>query len=882
MYNFELIKKEFVSDIASEVFLYKHKSGARLVFVKNDDENRVIMPVFKTIPEDDKGAAHIVEHCTLCGSEKYPLKDPFNVLEKGSIYTYLNAITCEDKTVYPIASTDPDELEKMARVYADALFNPLFLENEGIFQQEGVHCGENGINGVVLNEMEGAFASESKLLHHNLRKALYKECCYANYSGGVPDSIKTLTYEEFKAFYMTRYHGKNCLIYIYGAVDINLYMQLFDGYLIENSEEAFDDSIIVSNSDKAIKVKAGKKAKGICGAMFACCNAESYMECVLLSVLGDVLVSGDNAILRQSLVDSGKAVKIGGGYNAGSRATKLYVYAEGTAFYEFKETLKNTFTELAEGGIPKEKIKSSVDRLKFYIKERDFGYKPTGLFFGLELMKGLLYDDISFEPLKIEAILDKAEQADYSGLIKKYFVNKGVYGYTVNEEKDKVSFSMPINDEPLQKLRAQTDSEEMLSSIPPKSLKSVYPKPLWFDYSFENGCLFTEDKKSDIVYLDLVYPIAELNISAAALYSYGAPYMEKGFIEQTNMYFGKFMVEADSFTKNERGIPLLAVTTAFMRENIAECVGLINRFISGISFADGEKLNRLVTEQRANYQRGFSAMGNIYAVKRCLASLNYNDVLKDKAGGVGMYLWLCSPGDFSRVAQKVSDYIKNAKPIAVLRGNMSDKKYICENIELGNSLPPTVDISEKKVKAAGYIINSRVNYSALALKIPCYNGFMEVAESIIEKGYIWDKIRLEGGAYGGGCRFLRNNSMYMYSYRDPQLQKTIAAFNRVGQYLSELKLTKSEFERFAIGSAAELLKPVKNKTVNLRVLSQVLLGREYDKELENVRERLECSPDNIREIGLMLMENMDKAQSVSFGGDRIKDCFGADNCTRLV
>jgi hypothetical protein len=869
MYGFSLIKSEHIAELEADALLYIHTSGARLVFVKNEDENRVVMPVFGTLPENDRGTAHIVEHCTLCGSDKYPLKDPFNVLEKGSIYTYLNAITYEDKTVYPVASTDTDELEKMARVYADALFRPSFLSDEGIFRQEGIYKGEDGLNGVVFNEMKGAFSSEGKKLRYGLRKALYSSCGYENYSGGVPKHIPELGYEEFKRFYKERYGGANCLIYIYGAVEIEVYMKLFDGYLKDRIPKS-DCTVKANTVTEPIEIKAGESANGLCGVLWNCCRAESYEECIFLSVLGEVLVSGENSVMRELFVDSGKAVKVGGGYDDSSRATVMFAYAEGTDIAEFKTMLNQMLAELAENGLPVDKVESAVDRLKFYIKEKDFGYKPIGLFYGLELMKGMLYEDESFAPLNIEEMLDKSSGADYCALIRKYLLNKGAYGYTVKADEDEPESDMPINDESLKRFQAKQDTAEALSLIKPKPLKELSPKPIWFDYDFADGCLFTEGK-GDIVYLDLIYPIAELDISAAALYSRVAAYMEKDFSEAVERRFGKFYLQADSFTKDENGIPLLAVTTSFMRENMRECVELIKRLISGIRLNDTDRLARLISEYKADFKRGFTASGNVYALKRVLAQLNPNDVLKDKAGGIGLYQYLGSGIDFLHELIEVSEYIAKTKPIAVLRGSTSDRRYIIENIPLGDTLPKAVKINEKPLSQTGFIIPGEVNYNAVALKMPCYNGFAEVAESIIERGYIWDNIRLKGGAYGGGCGFLRNNTMYLYSYRDPQLKATMETFKRVGDYLSTLKLTESEFERFAIGSISELLKPRKNKTVNLTVLSQAILERSLDTETELVKQRLGCTQSDIRALGKTISDKINSAAltSTTLGGNGI-------------
>jgi hypothetical protein len=321
-----------------------------------------------------------------------------------------------------------------------------------------------------------------------------------------------------------------------------------------------------------------------------------------------------------------------------------------------------------------------------------------------------------------------------------------------------------------------------------------------------------------------------------------------------------------------------------MRENMRECVELINRLISGVSLNlnlnNADRLTRLVSEYKADFKRGFTASGNVYALRRVLAQLNPNDVIKDRAGGIGLYKYLCRGIEFKTELESVSEYIAKMKPIAVLRGSAEDRRYIVDNISLGKELPTAIEICEKPLTQSGFIINSGVNYNAMALKISEYSGFAEVAESIIERGYIWDNIRLQGGAYGGGCGFLRNNTMYMYSYRDPQLEKTVELFKRVGDYLAKIKFAKGEFERFAIGSASELMKPVKNKTINLTVLSQAILERSKDRETEIVKQRISCTPKDIQRIGEMLTDRVNEATFTTLGGDEVEKMYG--NCEKLI
>lgn len=866
MYGYELIKREYIDEIDSEVYLYTHTSGARLLYIKNNDTNRVVMPVFKTLPRNDRGEAHIVEHCTLCGSENYRLKDPFNVLEKGSLYTYLNAITYEDKTVYPVASTDAGELKKMAEVYADALFKPLFTEDEGIFRREGVCINKEGIGGVVYNEMKGAFSGEERCLLTALKKALYKGCAYEYCSAGIPGSIEELGYDELREFYREKYSPDNCLIYIYGDVDLEEYMGLYADYFTEGEKTDRDEEVRINDCKEVTEVPCGKDARQFSGVIFSCCRAESYAECIELSVLSDILTVGADSVLRKTLVDKGGAVNFSGGFDDVTALSEFYIIAEGMEASELKERLEEVFGKLIKEGIDKDKIKTSVDKLKFYISEGDFGYKPKGLFLGLELLKGLMYGDTSFQPLKIGEMLERAEKADYKALIEKYFIGKGVYGTTLAEDKkdEKSGKSFPLTGEFL----PISDSRSELEKIPTKKIEDIPKDIRWFDPILEEGCIFTENRESNIVYLDVAYPLKESSVSAASLYGKTVLKLNEQLLKRVKSCFGRLNIGVKCIEVNGGSVPLLVFSTAFLRERFKECIAVFNDVVRTAAFEDNRALERIVLSLKAEYKSDFVSRGNTYGVGCVMSGLSYNGKLNDMAKGVGMYNYLNSKTDMLNEVKGVAEYIKASKPILVLRGTKEDREYICGNIPGAGAMPRVYGGEPNSIwGGSAYIIPSEVNFNCLGVQLPCFKGYMNVVRRIAESGYIWDKIRLEGGAYGGGCGFTRSGIMYMYSYRDPMLERTYAAFEGIGKYLSEFDADSSELNRFIVGAANEKLRPIKDKTVNSRILDLILQGRTYEGELAQWNELLDCTCDDIRRVGNMFQSVLDKAVRVSFCGD---------------
>lgn len=865
MYGFELKKNEYIDEIGSEVFLYFHTSGARLLFVKNNDDNRVVMPVFKTLPENDKGQAHIVEHCTLCGSENYRLKDPFNVLEKGSLYTYLNAITYEDKTVYPVASTYKDELKKMAAVYADALFKPLFIHDEGIFRREGVCYKEDGVGGVVYNEMKGAFSSEERCLLTAIKKALYSGCAYEFVSAGIPDSIAELRYKELKDFYYKNYSPDNCLIYIYGNVDIEEYMELYSGYLTKSTGKNTSPEICTNEYKEIIEVPFDKTAMGFSGVVFPCCRAENYRECIELSVLSHILTSGADSLLYHAIVDEGGAVNFSGGFDDMSAVSEFHVIAEGMEASELRKRLEGVFSDIINRGIDRERIKKSVYKLNFFINEEDFGYKPKGLFLGLELLKGLMYDDTSFQPLKIREMLKSAENADYQGLVEKYFAGKGIYGTTLAVEKKKMMGKgyLPTGEFP-----SVNDSPEELNKIPPKRVKDIPRDITWFNPVVEGGCIFTKNEESNIVYLDIAYPINESIISAAALYGKAVLKLNKKLLDKVTGSFGRLNIGVRCISVGEGSVPILVFSSAFLRENMVKCTALLKEIIEESLFNDNQELNRIIASLKSDYRTDFVSRGNSYAISSVMSALSYSGRLRDMAKGIGMYNYLNCADTGINDLKSIADYLRTVKPLIILRGTLQDRNYIYNNIPHADAMPQactgkTADMSDATV----YRVPAKVNFNCLGMRLPFYKGYMGVAVRIAESGYIWDKIRLEGGAYGGGCSFTRNGIFLMYSYRDPMVESTYTAFEGIGQYFGEFDADRKELERFIVGAANARLRPVKDKNVCPMVLDMVLQGRTYERELTLWKELLDCKCSDIRQMGDMILSACDSGIKVSLCGD---------------
>lgn len=842
MYGFKLVKKEYIKDIDADGFLYAHKSGARLLFVKNEDKNRVFMPVFNTLPTDNSGAAHIVEHCTLLGSEKYPLKDPFARLAKCSVYTYLNAITYPDKTVYPVASTDEEELYKMAQVYLNGVFKPLMLENEGIFQQEGVRFDKKGASGIVLNEMKGYFDNSLNVLYESLKGELYKSCNYKNCSAGIPKDIENLTFERFKQFYKEKYRADNCIIYVYGDLDIEKYMQLAEPYLVGQGEKKADESLCISSADKPIGVKVDKTDK-LSGAVFSGCGGKNYKERIMLQVLKEVFKEEYKGTPQLEFV-----------YNCDEKSDTFFVSAQ-CEFSCFKDSLKAFFDKIEKDGFSRQSIENAVNKLKLFYKEKDFGYKPVGLFYGLELVNGLICGQSTLACGNLEDVLNEAEQADFAGLFEKYFACKGVWGYTCKGENETKVAPKGENDAPFLEF-INTPERVDAGIIKGKKLESFNCDIYFPEIRVENGVAFTKGK-GDIVYLDLLYPIDTERVSAGALYGH--------LLEMSGIgSFGKLSTGIAVVEVDDKAMVAFKISMAFLRNKIESSLTELKNIF--------EK-NSCRALDKSIFMKKLYSKGKELAALQSLSCLSRGYAVKNMAEGTG---FLLSFGKEN--ADSFSGYIKNIKPFALLRGNEKDRKYICDNIELAKDMPLLQKNDAELGKNIGFVIGSQMNCNSLSLKLPKWSAAHEVAAMIAEQYYFWDTVRSTGGAYGAECRLTKNGLLSMTSDRDLLVKETFDTFKNTGEYLTSLKLSDDDFASALISCAWKMTKPVKEKEINERVLSYLLFGDSLESEKEKLCKMLSLTPCDIKRVGAEISGNMKNCAIASIGGERVAAFF--ENCIK--
>ena len=444
---YRLRQVKHIPELNSDGMILEHKkTGANIFLMSNEDNNKVFCIGFRTPPSDSTGVPHIIEHTVLCGSDKFPVKDPFVELVKGSLNTFLNAMTYPDKTVYPIASCNDTDFQNLMDVYMDAVFHPNIGKEKKIFMQEGWHYeleepeGEITYNGVVYNEMKGVFSAPESVLDSYIHTAMFPDTCYGVESGGDPEDIVKLTYEDYLAFYHKYYHPSNSYIYLYGDMDMTEKLRWLDEeYLGKYDRKEIDSEIQIQKKFKEPIEReifySVSESESLDHATYLSINTQagnelSPKEYVAFQILEYVLLDAPGAPLKKALLDAGIGDDIMGGYEYGILQPYFSVIAKNAEREqkdEFVKVVKSTLKRLADGGIDEKSLKAGINNYEFQYREADYGSAPKGLMYGLQCLDSWLYGGDPMMHLEYEdtfaALKEGADNGYFEGLIKTYLLD---------------------------------------------------------------------------------------------------------------------------------------------------------------------------------------------------------------------------------------------------------------------------------------------------------------------------------------------------------------------------------------------------------------------------------------------------------------------------
>ncbi len=888
-HNFKLIKKQNIAEMKSLVSLYRHnKTGAQLLSVVNDDENKVFSMNFRTPPVDSTGMPHILEHSVLGGSEKYPVKEPFVELVKGSLATFVNAMTYPDKTVYPVASQNIQDFYNLIDVYVDAVLHPLITEET--LMQEGWHYELNDLKepltykGVVFNEMKGVYSDPDSLLETAVYQSLFPKHIYGHDYGGDPRVIPELTYKNFVKFHKTLYHPSNSFIFFYGNDDPDARLKLMNGYLSGYKASKVKSKIPELKPFKKPRVveipyqvdaDADLSKKHYITINWVLPDKSDAVLAFSMNILGHILIGTSASPLRKALIDSGLGEDLAGGGMETSIRENIFstglkgIHAEDGEKVE--QLIFDTLEKLAREGIDPDTIAASINTTEFRLRENNTGGFPRGLSAMLRAMTTWLYDDSPFKLLAFEKPFGKMKEKlakdkfYFEKLIRKYLLNnpyRSILRLTPDPElgqrieadekarlaKAQKKMSAKKLNQVLEETRLLKEHQEM-----PNSPEALATLPM----------LKLEDLDKQNKYLPLeVIDYAGVNILYHDLFTNGILYFDIGFdmralpqdLLPMMSIFGRALMQLGTQTedyvklsqrigKSTGGIHTATVSSAGVgsHENVIKffvsgkstadkssaLLEIIKDILLTVNFDNRERFKQIVLESKSGLESGLVPSGHAFAHRRLHSQFTETGWVSEQIGGVDALFFLRNLADeiesnWAGVLAK----LEAVRDTLVTRSGMicnvtldSDnvKKFTAHLHDFIQALPdkpvshPAWNF-EPTLNKEGLAIPAQVNYVGKAMNLYKagfeMDGSSEVVMNFLRLSYLWDKIRVQGGAYGAFCTFDDLTGVFAYlSYRDPNLAETLEHYNAAAGFLKNLdsnSLSEQELTKNIIGVIGDM------------------------------------------------------------------------------
>lgn len=949
---YELIQKETLEGLKSEGYLLRHKkSGARVVLVKNDDDNKVFTIGFRTPPKDSTGVPHIIEHTVLCGSREFPVKDPFVELVKGSLNTFLNAITYPDKTVYPVASCNEKDFKNLMHVYMDAVFYPAIYEHEEIFRQEGwsyqLEAADDKLtyNGVVYNEMKGAFSSPEDVLYRVVMNTLFPDTTYANESGGDPEYIPDLTYEQFLNFHRKFYHPSNSYIYLYGDMDMEERLNWMDAhYLSAFTVQEVDSQISFQKPFTQMTEKV---------TSYSITNAESEEDNTYLSynkVIGDsldrelyqafqildyALLSAPGAPLKKALVDAGIGKDIMGSYENGTLQPMMSIIAKNANACqkdEFVKVIEDTLKSIVANGLSKKALEAGINYHEFRYREADFGSFPKGLMCGLQIFDSWLYDDtkpfIHVEALDtFETLKAKADTGYFEELIQKYLLDnqhgaivivkpeKGLTAKTEAALEEKLqaykdSLTAEEVEELVQKTKALTayqeepSEKEDLEKIPVLQREDISREiaPIYNEEikAGNTTVVFHDIETNGIGYVNLIFDMS--GIEEELLPYTGILQSVLGVIDTENYEYGELFNEINAQTggigtslelytdvtkvKEKEFRPTFEMRAKALYHQLPIAFCMMEEILLRSKLDDEKRLKEIVAQTKSRLQMRIQSSGHISAAMRAMAYHSPTARMKDMTAGIEYYELICDLA--AHFDEKKEMLIKTLKHLAeeifspsrLIVSYTAAKEGLSQACDLVKALEEKlteygkekhqVEIACEK-KNEGFKTASKVQYVATAGNFIDagyeYTGALQILKVILSYEYLWQNIRVKGGAYGCMSSFNRLGDSYLVSFRDPHLKNTLEVYEGVAEYLRRFDIDERDMTKYIIGTISNIDQPMTPAIKGSRSMNLYLNHVTAEMIQKERQQILEATQEDIRKLADIVEAVVSQKNICVIGGE---------------
>ncbi|ARC86454.1 peptidase M16 inactive domain protein [Clostridium argentinense CDC 2741] len=957
-HGFKLLEQEKIDEIQSVARVFEHvKTGARLLHLENEDDNKLFSIGFRTTPTDSTGVAHILEHSVLCGSRKFKTKDPFADIAKSSLNTFLNAMTYTDKTIYPVSSRNHKDFMNLMDVYLDAVLYPRIYEKHDILRQEGwryeVDPKTNKLSykGVVYSEMQGALSSPEQVICSDIYSSLFPNTTYAFVSGGDPEEIPNLTQKDFEKFHSKFYHPSNSYIFLYGDQNLEQclkfineeYLNDFDRIEIPShieNVEAFK-SMVEKASQYSISEDEEEKNKAFLALSFAfeeTSNAKAYLT---NEILYNMLIESSASPIKEALLKAGIGECIITIDEMNMDPTKQMLFpivvknADSSMKDKFKEIVLRTLKELVKNDIDENQLQAAINTVEFNLREADpWRIANKGIQYNEKVLNSWIYDGNPLAHLKYEKSLNDIKEAIkdryFENFIEKNMVKNSHCSLVVlnpkkglENEKNKAleekleKYGVSLSEEDLQKLidrnkklqeaQVKVDTEEEKKTIPKLPMEEIDKKAEQIPQEVikEQGITILKHhiNTNKIAYINLLFDgkiieeeyipyLGLLGDILGELDTERKTYSE--LITEVYKNTGGITFKNEIYTEknNDRVYhPKFTIKSKVISDNIPKLLELINEIITTTKFDDMNRIKQVIQEIKSKLQMRIINAGHEIAMNKAFSKFSYAQEYKNRINGASYYEFICNleknfednSDEIKNNLMKVYETIfnKNNLIVSIVGEETESQKLLSSiNIILDNIKDSICEVPKFEYKQAndveGLITASNVQYVVKGFNFAKldyrYSGKMKVLQNILESEYLYPRVRLQGGAYGCYIDMSNDGNLAFFSYRDPNLARTIDVYNETYKFLEDVDFSKEDMENFIIGTVGRVYKPLTPDKKGEKAVGDYICNITYEDIQRERDEILNTTIEDIKSYAKMIKSGMDEHYCCVVGNEgKIKE-----------
>ena len=919
-HGFTYLRSEELPELEGTAHIMRHDaSGARLLFIRNDDDNKAFSISFKTPPKDDTGVFHILEHSVLCGSRKFPVKEPFVNLLKNSMQTFLNAMTFSDKTMYPVASTNSLDLMNLMDVYMDAVLNPAIYSKETIFSQEGWHVenkdGRLSFNGVVYNEMKGALSDPADVLNQGLSAKLFPSTAYGFVSGGLPRAIPSLSYQDFLAAHRRHYRLDNSYLILYGNLDLDTFLAFLDDNYLTPYARLNTDSpgpwplrlqeplISFGNTVKMCTAPENETmAIGYVAGTF-----RDRRRMTALSVLLDAVAGSNEAPLKRALIDADLGADASVFLMDGTLQPYACLEIRGMrkdAAARVRRVFEEAVARIAKQGIGDDLLEAAISHEEFFLRERNFGI-ADGVAFSMTALSSWLYDDDN--PCSYLRFADDfaflREQIGtgyFEHLLEDIFIHNNhvadMHVVPVAEEEPDCALQalqekatpdylerIDRSVEELRRAQEAPDTPEQLATLPALHVADIdpaKPEPAYEllpdaspacvrHWAPTHGIAYASQFFSleNIAFDDLPYVALLSQLLCQLETAQHTPAQLDVAISANlgNLSFSTVILDKDDTTKEPSAMLLCSASALEPKaDTMAE---LAHEVMTTTRFTDLKRIRQILEQSKIGLEQAFGSRGHSFAMARVASYYLPSGLLQDALGGIRLY----------EVVRATVENFDTAGPVLAEKLQRLAECIFCdstcinsfggsqESFDAWTGARPALPGAGAGQEASLVVPEPLVLNEAFALPtdvVFCAAGYdrrlmdrqggtlgtWALAKSVLGLDFLWNEVRVKGGAYGAGFQPARTGNLRFYSYRDPHVDETMDRFRQAGSWLAAFNPTNQELEGYKVSVVASIDAPVKPRGLISRQMVQHLADRSPLDRMNTRQQVLEATVEDLRAI----------------------------------